>query len=147
MRPWRSSCALRAAPSQEKRSVDIAVGRFLDHRGGEIIGEADDVAGFDAACAFDESAPRAAAAVEMQRHLDGRRAARAGQPRRDDARVVRHQHIAGAQQLRQIADTPVGDAIAYHEQPSGIARLDRMFGDELARQVEIEFVDAHCRCV
>jgi hypothetical protein len=37
----------------------------------------------------------------------------------------------------------IGDAIAYQQQPGGIARLDRMFGDERARQIEIEFVDAH----
>jgi hypothetical protein len=41
----------------------------------------------------------------------------------------------------------IAQAIANNEHPRGIARLDRMFGDELARQGEIEVVDTHRRCV
>ncbi len=80
----------------------------------------------------------------MQRDLDAREAAMADQPRRDDPSVVEHRDVAAPEQARQIADRTVAALPGRdHEQPRGIARRDRVIGDERARQVKIEGVDAH----
>jgi hypothetical protein len=93
--------------------------------------------------ALDEGAPGAAADVAVQRYLDARRAAHAGEPRRDDTRVVGDQQIARPQQRGQVADGAVGEIGPDHEQPRRVARLNGMVRDQVSRQLEIESVDAH----
>jgi hypothetical protein len=70
------------------------------------------------------------------------------QPRRNDARVVDHEDVSGAQQARQVGDPPVGQATRlvpagfYDEQPRRIPGPRRMQRDAIGRQVEIEGIDA-----
>ena len=67
------------------------------------------------------------------------------EPRRDHPRVVDDQRVAGAEEIRQIADAAVGERAvrADHQHPRRIARNRRRQRDALGRQVEIEQVDAH----
>lgn len=61
------------------------------------------------------------------------------QPGMQDARVVEHQQVAGAQQVGQIGEAPVLPAVAVHDQqPAGGALGQRELGDQLRRQVVIE---------
>lgn len=63
-----------------------------------------------------------------------------GQARRDHARAVEHQEIAAAQPCGQVGDALVAQAVAAagHQQARGVARLDRLLGDELRRHREVE---------
>ena len=64
----------------------------------------------------------------------------------DDARVVEHQRIALAQQLRQVAHAAVRErrlARRHHEHARRVARARRVQRDPLLRQLEIEQVRAH----
>ena len=85
--------------------------------------------------------------LSMQRNLDTGLAARrrpdAAQPRRDDPGIVHDQKIAGAQQIRQVADSPVCRIRTDMQQPRRIPRPRRRLGDPVFRQGKIEFVDAH----
>ena len=59
--------------------------------------------------------------------------------------VVEHQHIAPAQQSRQVADLAVGEGLAVrdHQHPRRIARAHRAQCYAFGREVEIEQVYAH----
>jgi hypothetical protein len=86
----------------------------------------------------------------QQQHLD-RTPGRAlhGEPRRDHLRIVDDEEVAVTEQLHQIADVTVlrGDTgAAIDEQPGGVARLDRMLGDQLRRQRVIEVGELHDGC-
>ena len=79
--------------------------------------------------------------------MDSPRAAQTVQPRRDDLGVVEDEHVAGAQEVRQVAHGTVFEprlAVRPHrEQTRRIARGCRPKRDPLLGQVEIEQVDAH----
>jgi hypothetical protein len=63
----------------------------------------------------------------------------------DHLGVVADEEVAGAQQIRQVGDMPVGERPRGRDvqQARGLARLARAIGDQLARQREIEIVEAH----
>ena len=96
-----------------------------------------------------ERDPRVAARRRPdQKALGG---AAAGQPdadqaRREDARVVDDQQIAGAEQRRQVVEGEMRDAparaIERHE-PAAAARGRRLLRDQLVREIEIEVGDVH----
>ena len=69
------------------------------------------------------------------------------EPRRDDLGVVEDEQITWPQQRRQIGNLPVLQPSRGwdQEQPSGVARLARVIGDQPARQVEIEVIETHRR--
>jgi hypothetical protein len=81
----------------------------------------------------------------VQGRLDARRAAPAGETRRDDPRVVEHHDIARPQQVRQVAHHAVGERGADMEQTCRVARLCRPLRDQRWRQVEVEIGDFHGR--
>ncbi|MNT08075.1 hypothetical protein D3C72_1428040 [compost metagenome] len=63
----------------------------------------------------------------------------ARQARRDDARIIEHQGVAGLQEVRQVADDPVVQrAVPDHQQARGIARLGGAQRDAVIGQVEVE---------
>ena len=91
-------------------------------------------AGARAASASQRSSPPA----ERQRTQEERLDASARRPpeeraRREHARVVAHQHVAGDEQLRQVDGSrrPRGAPAArrHDEQPRGVARLERVLRD------------------
>src|SRR5580704_19204891 len=117
---------------------------LFDH-GEKVFGEDQTVARPQAPRALRKRAPCAAAEVAVERDLDHRLAAPAGQPRRNHLGVVEDEKIARTQQCRQIRDPPVFEPSRCrdHQQPRRIARLARMQRNPLARQVKIEIVDVH----
>ncbi|GAA2872201.1 hypothetical protein GCM10010837_24660 [Aminobacter niigataensis] len=85
----------------------------------------------------------------MERRIDMRDSlaahAAALELRRDDARVVEHQHIAGFEQRRQVAHLEVGEFLAWPDEKhaSRIARFSGAKRNPLFGQLEIEKIDAH----
>ena len=77
-----------------------------------------------------------------EQHLDapaGRAVEEAA--RREDARVVAHQHVALAQQRRQVGEDVVlerAGGAAHHEQARRVARLRRRLRDQLVGQLVVE---------
>ena len=74
----------------------------------------------------------------------------AGTPRqaqtgRDHLRLVHDQQVAGAEQLGELADSPVfgGSRTAIDEQPRRVSWLDRHLGDPVGRQLVVELVQPH----
>ena len=60
----------------------------------------------------------------------------------DDARVVEHKHIPGAQQVRQVGDAKVIKAVAAHvQQPRLISWLMRPKRDERLGEIEIKVLE------
>ncbi len=97
-----------------------------------------------------QRAPAAGIDALDQRHRDvgGEVAAppHALQRGRDDARIVEHERVAGAQQRRQIAHAAILErrlARRHNEHPRCIARAHRMQRDGLLGQLEVEQVGAH----
>ncbi len=88
-----------------------------------------------------------AALDQVGRHLRLQFAAAANTRKRcgNDARIVEHERIAGAQQVRQLAHDAVGArrAGAYDQEPRGIARAHRMQRDAILGQLEVEEVCTH----
>ncbi|MNL41948.1 hypothetical protein D3C87_1643800 [compost metagenome] len=60
-------------------------------------------------------------------------------------RVVDHEHVAGAQQGLEVGDVPVLERFAgpHHQQARAVARLGRVQGNQVLRQVEVEFGYTH----
>ena len=81
----------------------------------------------------------------MQRRADARFAATPLELRGDHARIVEHQHIACAQQPRQVAHAAILErpVVAHHEHARGIARPRWTQRDPFGRKFEIEKVDFH----
>ena len=71
------------------------------------------------------------------------------QPRRQHARVVEHQQVAGIEQLQQVAEAPVLEAAVgpQHQQAAGGAILQRLLRDQFRRQLEVEVGTLHRRIV
>ena len=70
----------------------------------------------------------------------------AHQRRLQDAGVVDDQHVAGAEEVRQIADHAVLQPAfrsAHHQQAGGIPRPGRTQCDKVLRQLEIEVRHVH----
>ncbi len=90
-----------------------------------------------------------AASVEhpLEHQLDAAaRFLRAEQSGRHDARVVEHQQVATAQQLRQVGELPVGDGAAGSVQvqkPAVPASRGRMPRDQVVGQFVVEFGAQH----
>ena len=126
---------------------DVALGVFCHHRGGEICGEIEPVTGPQPAGALGKGAPYAPALVTMKRHLDGSSTSFADKASGNDLGVVAHQEVAWPQQIRQISNVFVCECAGSRnvEQPRRLARLARVLGDQLARQREIEIVEAEGR--
>ena len=120
---------------------------FFGDVGDEILCEDDMVADPQPARALGKGAPRTAAEIAMQGHLDRSHPAPADEPCRDNLGVVEDEQIAAPQQRRQIRNPPVLQPSRGrdHEQPSGVARLARVGRDQPARQLEIEIVEMHLR--
>ena len=74
----------------------------------------------------------------VQRNADPGGAARSLELRRNDTRVVHHEQIAGAQQIRQIAHVPIAQRVPYHQQPRRVPRHRRMLRDMFRREMKIE---------
>ena len=72
--------------------------------------------------------------------------AMAEEARGEDARVVKHQAIAGVKELRKVAKGAVFPAALRamdHQHPRGGAIGERLLGNQLVGQVEIEFGKVH----
>ena len=162
MWPQRSRRSNRAPGAQSKSKRDLTPLAFRQHLGLEVRAEAQAVADAASARRPREGAPRGTAAelgssggrlpgarrsaVDrlMEGDLDPRHAAPAEQPRRDHARVVEHEQIAGPEQRRQIAHAAILERrAADHQQTGGVPWPRRMLRDQPRRQVEIEQIDAH----
>ncbi len=119
---------------------------FGDRRG-EIRGEVEPVAWAQPARALGKGAPHTAALVAMQRDLDRGGAALSDQAAGDHLGVVADQQVAGAQQIGQLGNMPVGESAGRWDvqQAGGLARLTRTIRDQLAGQREIEIVEAQRR--
>ena len=68
------------------------------------------------------------------------------QPRRDDARIVADQGVAGFEEFGQVGEASMfpHPAIAPdHQQTGAVARLDRVLGDQLGGQLKIKFGSLH----
>ncbi len=123
---------------------DLAVILLGQHIGREILGELNAVAGPEAFRRLGEDAPDTVLERLMQRHRDLRVAAPAREPRRYHARIVEDEAIARLEQARQMPHRLIFEPVLRHaQQPRRIARLDRALGDQMGRQLEIEFVDTH----
>ncbi len=87
--------------------------------------------------------------MQVERHFPTALAANAdtGEFGGDHLGVVDHQHIAGSQDIEEIAHLTVSQPTAgLHDQHFGrVARLGRMKRDALLRQVEIELINTHLR--
>ena len=71
---------------------------------------------------------------------------------RQHARVVAHQQVAGPQQRGQVGEVTVLDALPTgrraaiaDQQAGGVARLGRMLGDQLGRQLVVQLFKPHAR--
>ena len=61
------------------------------------------------------------------------------QLRRDDARIIKHQTIAGMKQTGQITDNFVAQLIAHDmQQPRTVARRRRAQGNQVRRKLKIK---------
>ena len=72
----------------------------------------------------------------------------AAQSRRNDARIVQHQHVAFAQKFQQIRESPVFDAIfiAMQDQETGFIPFGRgMLRDQFRREIKIKIGGSHRR--
>ena len=103
----------------------------------------------DPRAAAHERLPLAVAALREQQQLEPPAArpaaAHAG---RDDARIVQHEQVAGAEQPRQRRTVLVRERLGLasdHEQPRRRALGRRLLGDQLGRQRVVEVVQPHVR--
>ena len=91
--------------------------------------------------------PLLGAELLEQQHL--RRAAAgalADEPRGDDARVVDHQHVAGAQVVHDVVKVPVFELpvfAVHHQHAAVVARLHRRLGDQFLGQVVVKIMRFH----
>ena len=108
------------------------------------MAELDHVAVAHALGVAHERPPRAQPGALVQRHADPRLAAPAFELGGDDARVVEHQHVAGAQQVGEVGDAAVAQPLALDDQHARrVARARGAEGDAVGGQVEVEQVDLH----
>ena len=107
--------------------------------------ELDRIAFAQAPAVAHEGLPAAQIDPLVQRDPDPRFSAPSFELRRNDLGVVEHQHVARAQQARQVANGEVLEgALPRHDQhPRRIARPRRAQGNAFGRQLEIEEVDSH----
>ena len=113
----------------------------------DIAAELDEVAFVQALGVADEGLPAAQVDPLVERSPQFRRAAPALKLGGNHAGVVEHQHVARAQQARQVAHGQVSEGpLPWHvQQARGIARARRAQGDPFGRKLEIEAIDAHWR--
>jgi hypothetical protein len=94
-----------------------------------------------------EGLPAPAAEVGHQQHLDlGARPLAAPQPGPAHAGVVHDDHVARPDELGQVRHPAVVRRLPrapVHEEPGGVAGLDRVLGDGRLRQVVVELVGPH----
>ena len=72
------------------------------------------------------------------------------QSRRDHARIVEHQNIAGLQKIQQVGKLVVLDASGFplqNQQARAVAARRGLLRDELGRQVEMKISGAHAASV
>ena len=128
-------------PVEGKRQRHLAALALALDRGVELaeeadlalLAEADDVAGASFFAGRTKARQREPSSRSVKRRLDLRLGvaadAPARQPRRDHARVVDHQRIAGIEQVRQIAHAAVVElrraARPHHQEPRRVARHGR----------------------
>ena len=68
----------------------------------------------------------------------------AGETRGDHAGVVEHEHVARAQQVGQVADVALGQALGGGDEEAGaVARRRGAKRDPLIRQREVELAKTH----
>ncbi len=72
--------------------------------------------------------------------------ARGVEPRREDARVVEDEEVAGCEELRELGEEMVGECAGIareREHAAGSACGRRMLRDELGRKIVVEVGDEH----
>ena len=84
----------------------------------------------------------------MQQHLNfgcclAASEAKPAQGRRNDLGIVEHQHIAGAELRRQIADRQIGKPRAHYQQLRGLTRNRRTKRNALRWQFEVKVGSQH----
>ena len=119
--------------------------------------EPDPVTRFDALARFHEGRPDVGCIAVVQgsfdRHAEqlailAHPSATARHAGRDHARIVKDEGVAGSKEIGQVAHDPVLEpSLAHHQQPGGIARLDRSQGDTVLGQVEVEIGGLHAVAV
>jgi hypothetical protein len=127
-----------------KVEADRAVLVALDRGGADPMAEFDHVAVAHPLGVAHEGPPRAQARALVQGDADPRIAAAAVELGGDDARIVEHQHVAGAQQVGEIGDAAVAQPVPVDEQhPRRVARARGAKGDAVGRQLKVEQIDVH----
>ncbi len=119
---------------------------FFDHGGFDrLVGPLTDGqpgSDFDTLAADDH---QPAGLIDRAQQQNFRRAAGGdflrGQARRDHARLVQNQHVAGIEISGQIAEAAVLDlpgSAVHHQHSRGVARLDGCLGDTFGRQMIVK---------
>ena len=154
---WQRHAAILCQPGLERlrtkrlalRRVDefqmhLAAIAALNHPCREIRTEDDHVTGAAFARRLGENAPACAIFMLVKRDPDAGLAAAAGKPGRNHPRVVDHKQVTGPQKRWQVADPPVGHALAAEiQQPCRIPWARRRVGNRLWRQFIIEIGEFH----
>ena len=128
------ACAVQRQVKGGTGQVELQQNRIFvapRHRCGKTGGKADHIARRQFAQRFGQGAPATVRNRVQQGDLDPRGGVAlcglagpgTGQPRRDDAGVVEHQPVTGAQERRQVTDPLVDNGVALrHQQPRRTAR-------------------------
>ena len=132
---------------------DTVLFLFLNDGGGKaaffrsnVVGvKADGVARVQAFGIFDERPPTDAVNRPVERHFHSGIAAGAVKAGGNNLGVVENQHVAFAENVRQVVKTAVGDFIflAQIEQARRITRAGRLFGNQAAVQFKVKNVYFH----
>lgn len=116
---------------------------------GNLFGNFDFSADARAFAGLHHGPPIVVRVFREQQHFEIAARARVGsaQARRNDAGVVQHEDISGAQEIQNIAKLAMLDTARFavqHEEARLIARRRRMLGNQFRRQIKIEIGGAHC---
>ncbi len=125
--------------------MDLAAIAPFEHLGCKAIGKHDPITGPQSLRRPGEGEPLRFPDLLVQGHRDTSRTAQPLELRRDDPRVVHHQQASRVEQLGQVGDDPVGNAVPQIEQTRGIARLHGALRNPVRRQVEIEVRRFHAQ--
>ena len=147
MRPARRSARRRPAPAEVERQRHAAIRLARQHGRREILARARSVSVSPGrrrralrARACHVPSGRGRSSVMPMRAAPRRAASWAG----IDPRVVGHQDVAGAQQVRKVAHMRSARPSGAHvQQPGGVARAGGMLRDAIGREVEVELGEAH----
>jgi hypothetical protein len=124
----------------------VAAGLFLvDDLGGQALVEMNHGAGTGAPAGLHQSVPLPLAGFSGQQDLDlPSSRTPAEEARRDHPRVVDHQEVPGAEQLREIADAAVAfRSLAVEDKQAARAARRGMLGDPVGRQLVVEVAGQH----